>query len=158
MHHVLLWCVCLCVGVCTVFLGCLSQTGWCPLTFVSIIETGCFHQPMTNQVGVQLRSPPHLETFKACQPEATHYNLLLYQNQKYHVQQCNNATLCLSKVGAQPPFQFEERRELYLYLCLSVWCCHASSWFDFWGFCYGASREGGWSDDRHITPVIWLWA
>lgn len=125
--------VCVSVWACVqCSLGCLSQTGWCPLTFVSIIETGCFHQPMTHQVGgggVQLRSPPspHLETFKACEPEATHYNLLLYQNQKYHVQQCNNATLCLSKVGAQPPFQFEERRELYLYLCLSVWCCHASS-------------------------------
>lgn len=107
------------------------------------IETGCFRQPMTQTV--QLRSPPHLETFKACEPEATHYNLLLYQNQKYHVQQCNNATLCLSKVGAQPPFQFEERRELYLYLCLSVWCCHASSLIWFWGVLLWGVM-GGWGE------------
>lgn len=44
--------VCVSVWACVqCSLGCLSQTGWCPLTFVSIRETGCFHQPMTHQVG-----------------------------------------------------------------------------------------------------------
>lgn len=159
MHHVLLWCVCLRVGVCTVFLGWLGQTGWCPMTFVSIIETGCFHQPMTHQVG--FNCPPHVETFKLVSPRPHTTTFCCTKNQKYHIQQCNNATLCLSKVGAQPPFPFEERRELYLYLCLSVWCCHASSSFDFGFFfffccCWGVSWEGGWSEDCHITPVFWL--
>lgn len=50
--------------------------------------------------------------------ETTHYNNPSVVNQKYHIQKCNNdASLCLSKVGAQPPFQFE-RREIYLYLSL----------------------------------------
>lgn len=47
---------------------CLSQTGRCPLTFVSIIETGVW--------GSAKILPPHLETFKLMKPEATHFTTL----------------------------------------------------------------------------------
>lgn len=96
--------------------------------------------------GVQPRSPPHLETFKLVSPEATHYNPLLYQNQKYHVQQCNNATLCLSKVGAQPPFFSSRRGGNYICICVSL-CGVVMPQVDFifWGGfvvgCHG--RVGG---------------
>lgn len=62
--------------------------------FVSIMEAGVLPPANDTPVGVQLRSP-HLENIYACEPKATHSNLLFYQNQKCHVQQCNNASLCL---------------------------------------------------------------
>lgn len=85
-------------------------------------------------------------------PEATHYNLLLYQNQKYQVQQCNNATLSLSKVGEQSSFKSEERRELYLYLCLCgvVW---PQVGLIFGSFVMGLHKWVG-GVNTVITPVI----
>lgn len=138
VHHVLLWCVCLCVGVCTVFLGCLSQTGWCPLTFVSIIDTGCFHQPMTAAGGVQPRSPPS-------PPPPPHISTRLSlwargnTRQPSVVPKTKNTTfsnvimlLCVSLKLVRSHHFSSRRGGNYICICVSlVWCCHASSWFHF---------------------------
>lgn len=110
--------------------------------------------------GDQLQPLPHLETFKLVSPRQHTTTFCCTKTKNNHVQQCNNASLCLSKVGAQPPFQFEERRELYLYLCLSVCCCHASNLSDFrvclffllsWGIMGGRVE---WGLSYHIRILI----
>lgn len=131
------------------------------LTFVNT-ETGCFHQPTTQPVGFSWDLLPIL---KVCEPEATHYNLLSYQNQKYNVQQCNNATLCL---WSWCTATFSVRGEEGI-LLVSVSLCVVSSclkliWFPLflcvWGGGVVVGRHGRRVGGARtvIISVIWLWA
>lgn len=95
-------CIMYCYDVCVSVWACVQcswdvevKTGWCPLTFASVKRDWVLPPASDTVGGARLRSPSPSRNIEACEPEATHYNLLLYQNQKYHVQQCNNATLCL---------------------------------------------------------------
>ncbi|KAF1379642.1 hypothetical protein PFLUV_G00178150 [Perca fluviatilis] len=147
-------CVCLCAGVCTVFLGCLSQTGWCPLTFVSILETGCFRQPMTHQVGFNRDLLPHLETFKLVSPRqhTTTFRCTKTKNTTF-----SNVImlLCVSLKLVHSRLFSSRKGGNYICICVSL-CGVVMPQVDlvFRGFVVGRHGEGGWSKDCHITPVI----
>lgn len=143
--------VCLCVGVCTVFLGRPGRTGWCPLTFCKhYLRLGASTSRWLTRWdsteisslcwNIKLVSPrQHTTTFCCIKTKNTTFSnviMLLYVSLK----------LVRSHISA------EERRELYLYLCLYMWLsCPELIWFgDFFVVgCYW--RVGGMR--THITFV-----
>ena len=156
MHHVLLWCVCLCVGVCTVFLGCLSQTGWCPLTFVSIIETGCFHQPMTHQVGFNWDLLPIFKHFKLVSPRQ-HTTTFCCTKTKNTMFSNVIMLLCVSLTLVHSHLFSLRRGGNYICICVSL-CGVVMPQVDliFWGFLLWGVMGGGveWGLSYHICILI----
>lgn len=152
MHHVLLWCVCFCVGVCTVF---SSQTGWCPLTFESIVETCVLPPANDTPGGVQWSPSPHLETFKLLSPRqhTTTSRCTKTKNTTFS----NVIMLVYVSVKLVHSHPFSSRRGGN-YICICVSLCGVVMpqiyFFGGVGGCFGASWEGRWSEDCHITPVF----
>lgn len=163
MHHVLLWCVCLCVGVCTVFLGCLSQTGWCPSDLCKHYRDWVLPPADDTLGGVQLRSPHHLETFKLVSPRQ-HTTTFCCTKTKNTTFSNVIMLLCVSLKLVHSHLFSLRRGGNYICICVSL--CGVvmpPSWFFFvlfvlgffcWGgFVVGLHGRVGWSEDCHITPV-----
>lgn len=159
MHHVLLWCVCLCVGVCTVF---SSQAGGRPLTFVSIID---WVLPPANDTpgGVQPRPPPHLETFKLVSPRQHTTTLCCIKTKNTTFSNVIMLVyVSLTLVHGHLSVRGEEG---IIFVSVSL-CGVVMPQIDLiWAFLVFVclflghhGRECGWSEDCHNTPLFWLLA
>lgn len=95
--------------------------------------------------GVQLRPhlpPPHLKTFKLVSPRQHTTTLCCIKTKNTTFS--NVIMLVYVSLTLVHSHLFSSRRGgNYICICVSVWCRHASNWFDFWGFCFGGVM-GGW--------------
>lgn len=115
--------------------------------------------------GVQLRSPHHLETFKLVSPRQ-HTTTFCCTKTKNTTFSNVIMLLCVSLKLVRSHLFSLRRGGNYICICVSlcvVLSCLKLIWFlSFLGggavFVVGASWEGGWSEDCHIAPVIWLCA
>lgn len=132
------------MGVCTVF---SRRAGWRPLTFVSIIDRVL---PPANDTpgGVQPRPPPHLETFKLVSPRRHTTTLCCIKTKNTTFS--NVIMLVYVSLTLVHGHLFSSRRGgNSVCICVSVWCRHASDWFDlgflvfvcFWGIMGGSVEE-----------------
>ena len=164
----------MCVSLCgRVYSGCLSQTGWCPLTFVSINRDWVL--PPANDTSrwggggsgeTSSSSSPHLGNILRSWARGNTLQPSVVPKTKNTTFSNVIMLLCLPlwswctatfAVGGEEGIIF-----VSVSLCV-VLSCLKLIWFLCFGggggVCCGASWEG-WAEREncHIRPVIWLWA